>query len=288
MLNGLNGAAAVGPAKPWSDDGSGVLRALRALRPAVEAAPPGLGGAEPGHPGSGRPGPGAPRVTLGLAGAAEPGLRPAGPAEDRLWAALPRARAAEFLAGRAAARRALNRAGWPGGDTIELPRAADGVRPRLPDGAVGSISHSGGVAVALAAPAEHCAALGVDLERRPMPPAAGRLVLRGEELRCLTSEHGDGTDPASEPRLRELFSAKESAFKALYGLIPPPLRPTTLLGIAIRPVPGGFHAWAHRAPEPVLHVHTRWAEDAVLTWTAVPREHGPDQAGTAGVQRQAS
>ncbi|MEN8654880.1 enterobactin synthetase [Streptomyces sp. 21So2-11] len=252
------------PPKPRLDDGTGVVRALLALRPLVEATPLASGGG---------------RLTLGLATATEPALRPAGPTEEQLCAGHLPARARTFLSGRAALRRALARAGQPGGATAEIPYEADGFRPRLPRGSVGSLSHSGGVAVALAAPAARCAGLGVDLERHPLPQAAGRVVLSGKEQLFLTGEFGDfggpgelgvlGADAACERRLRELFSAKESAYKALYGLLPPPQRPTTLLGIAIRPVPGGFAARARRAPERVLHVHACWADGAVLTWTAV-------------------
>ncbi|MFI9821017.1 4'-phosphopantetheinyl transferase superfamily protein [Streptomyces sp. NPDC052013] len=194
----------------------------------------------------------------------EPGLGPVGPVEERLCAALPSARGLEFLAGRLALRRALGRAGRP--VAAEIPYQADGVRPELPPGSVGSLSHSGGVAVALAAPAARCAALGVDLERHPLPPSAARVVLGGDEQLYL-----DGEFEGRERRLRELFSAKESAFKALYGLLPPPRRPTTLRGIAVRPVPGGWAAWARGCPERVLHVNARWAAGAVLTWTVTDR-----------------
>ncbi|MFE9444005.1 4'-phosphopantetheinyl transferase superfamily protein [Streptomyces sp. NPDC006602] len=245
-----------------------MVRALLALRPVVEATLPGSGGG---------------RLTLGLATVTEPALRPAGPVEGQLCAGQLPARARTFLSGRAALRRALARSGQPGGAAAEIPYEADGVRPRLPRGSVGSLSHSGGVAVALAAPVAYCAGLGVDLERHPLPPAAGRVVLTGEERLFLTGtgsadeSTADGADAACERRLRELFSAKESAYKALHALLPPPQRPTTLLGIAIRPVPGGFSARARGTPERVLHVHVRWADGAVLTWTAA--DCGPGGAG---------
>ncbi|MFK4150151.1 hypothetical protein [Streptomyces sp. NPDC004065] len=280
-----HGKGAAQGARP--DDGSGVLRALLALRPVVEATPLGTASGEA-------------RLALGLAAVTEPGLRPAGPGEERLCAGLPPVRARDFLAGRGALRRALGRAGQP--TAAEILYRTDGVRPAMPPGGVGSLSHSGGVAVALAAPATHCTALGVDLERHPLPLSAARLVLHGDERLIVSSESGEpeprrqgrrgryeaagaaggeqrGADRAEdedgerrpkdeERRLRELFSAKESAFKALYGLLPAPHRPTTPLGIAIRPANGGYSAWARAVPERVLHVNARWVDSAVLTWTA--------------------
>jgi 4'-phosphopantetheinyl transferase EntD len=67
----------------------------------------------------------------------------------------------EFSAGRWAARRALEGAGFPG---AVLPIGPDRA-PIWPAGAVGSISHAAGVAVAVAAPAALVSGLGVDVER---------------------------------------------------------------------------------------------------------------------------
>src|ERR1700683_3352985 len=67
----------------------------------------------------------------------------------------------EFSAGRRAARRALEGAGFPG---AVIPIGPDR-SPIWPAGAVGSISHAAGVAVAVAAPAALVSGLGVAVER---------------------------------------------------------------------------------------------------------------------------
>jgi 4'-phosphopantetheinyl transferase EntD len=88
-----------------------------------------------------------------------------------------------------------------------VPREADG-RPRFPAGYAGSISHTGRLAVALVAPG--AAGAGVDIEDAVIGPRVARFVLRPAERGALLPPAGDFTP-------RELFAAKEAAFKALYG-----------------------------------------------------------------------
>jgi enterobactin synthetase component D len=201
-------------------------------------------------------------LSLGVATFEEPGLRPAGPGELRLTGRMSAARRREFLAGRQAMRRALAGAGFPAREILY-----DGRRPRLPAGCAGSLSHSEGVAVALAGRRERLRAVGVDLEFCRLPLAAAHLVLSPEENRVLT----ESTVPEAEAAqwLRAVFSAKESALKAFTALLPPESAPRTLRGIAVRPAPGGFRAWPCGLPRLRLHVTVERMSRGVLTW-AVP------------------
>ncbi|MEU5116281.1 enterobactin synthetase [Streptomyces longwoodensis] len=166
-----------------------VVAALTRLRPHLAAA--GLG--------------------LGLAQVGEPGLGPAGPAEASAAATMTPGRRREFLAGRQAARRALRAVGV---DCGEIPR--EGRLPVFAPGRSASISHSAGIAVAVArAPGGH-APLGCDLELRLLPCEAARLVLAPDEESLLGTPATAGGGPWS---LTGLFSAKEAAWKALH-LVP--------------------------------------------------------------------
>ncbi|GGW26972.1 hypothetical protein GCM10010340_00310 [Streptomyces griseoloalbus] len=140
---------------------------------------------------------------LGVAAVSEPFLTPAGPAETSAAASMPPQRRQEFLAGRCAARRALRTVGL---DCGEIPRA--GRLPVFPPGRAASISHSAGVAVAVARAPGRDTPLGCDLELRPLPPGAVRLVLREDE---------EGLLNAGPWSVTALFSAKEAAWKALHG-----------------------------------------------------------------------
>ncbi|MFD7701764.1 enterobactin synthetase [Streptomyces caelestis] len=160
---------------------------------------------------------------LGVAAVSEPCPEPAGPAEAEAAASMPPSRRLEFLAGRRAARRALRAVGL---DCGEIPRV--GRLPVFPPGRAASISHSAGIAVAVARAPGRDLPLGCDLELRPLPPAAARLVLRADEEPLLEGgasarvggEARPGRD-ASPPgagagwSVTELFSAKEAAWKAL-------------------------------------------------------------------------
>jgi 4'-phosphopantetheinyl transferase EntD len=109
----------------------------------------------------------------------------------------------QFTAGRNAAAAALAAAG---ATERSVPREPDG-RPRFPPGFPGSIAHTGRVAVALVAPG--ATAVGVDIESAAISSRVTRFVLRGRERLALLP-------PAGAYTPRELFAAKEAAFKALY------------------------------------------------------------------------
>ncbi len=119
-------------------------------------------------------------------------------------AAITRARAArraEFTAGRTAARAALAQLGLP---PLPLPRAPLG--PVIwPDGVTGSITHGAGHALAVVGPVAAFAGLGIDIETAGSLLPLADIAAPGE-IAAL-----QGRDPVI------LFSAKESAFKALFA-----------------------------------------------------------------------
>ncbi|QDA36652.1 4-phosphopantetheinyl transferase (plasmid) [Paracoccus liaowanqingii] len=117
------------------------------------------------------------------------------------------ARQQEFAAGRAAARDALQQAGLA---PCSLPIGPDRA-PIWPEGAVGSISHAGGWAAAVAARSDVWAGIGLDLEIvAPMPGDMAALV------RAQGDDDGGLLPPALTATL--VFSLKEAAFKAQFPL----------------------------------------------------------------------
>jgi hypothetical protein len=186
---------------------------------------------------------------------------PLHPAELAIAAQLTGRRRAEFLLGRRAARAALAAARLTPG-----PVLVDGRRPLFPRGTVGSISHCGDVAVAIAGPTAHYRSVGVDLELCP-PPLAGSHLFLNESERAWASS--TTTQAQQEHRLLRAFSAKEAAYKALDPILAggaPRLR-----RIRLCPVPGGFIAWAPDRPDLWLPVTVRDLHPGVLSWTALPR-----------------
>ncbi|MFF3405292.1 4'-phosphopantetheinyl transferase [Streptomyces sp. NPDC002742] len=173
---------------------------------------------------------------------------------------MPPRRRADFLTGRSALHRAVRAAGLTAGAVLR-----DGPRPLLPDGISASISHSGGVAVAVAGPSDLFHTLGVDLELTALPLEAAHLVLRGPETELL---NGDGDTDTATRRLHVLHSAKEAAFKALSPVIGPGLR--GLRDIRLEAYADGYLARANRQPGPLVHVSARELPQGVLCW-AVPR-----------------
>jgi hypothetical protein len=179
------------------------------------------------------------------------------PEEYRLAARLVPERRSDFLIGRRALHNALADIGLdPGG-----PIGFSGRRPRLPASAVGSISHSAGIAVGIAAPRKRFRSAGVDLELICPPLAAGRLILTKAELGWVHA----GTPETARQRLLAAFSAKESVFKALGGLLAdgaPPFK-----AVALQPVNGGFRASAPGVRD--MAVHVCQVPGGVLTWLLI-------------------
>jgi len=117
----------------------------------------------------------------------------------------PHGPAEQFTAGRRAAAAALAAAGSA---ERTVPRARDG-RPLFPHGFAGSISHTDRLAVAVVVPGAE--AVGVDIESAAVTPRMAAFVLREQERRLLLPPRGPHT-------ARDLFAAKEAAFKALNRL----------------------------------------------------------------------
>ena len=131
------------------------------------------------------------------------------PSERAVTAGASGRRRCEFLAGRACAHAALRAIG---GDGLPIGRGAMR-EPLWPSGVVGSISHAGGLAGAVVAPAGAAWGVGLDIEvvGPPLDAAVERLVLSPAEL--------SGTDGARRPdpeRAKIAFAAKECVYKCLF------------------------------------------------------------------------
>jgi 4'-phosphopantetheinyl transferase EntD len=132
--------------------------------------------------------------------------------ENEVASAAPKRRR-EFLAGRRLSRRALEELNFPAG---AIPRRPDR-SPAWPPGVVGSISHSTflcGAAVARRGP---ILGIGLDVEEgRALPAAAWADVFTHGETTALSR-----VDPRHrQRRALLLFSAKESVFKCVQGVLP--------------------------------------------------------------------
>src|SRR5260221_8567224 len=180
------------------------------------------------------------------------------PAEYRMASRMTSERRREFLLGRRALHEALADAGF-GKSSILMDERN---RPHLPPGVTGSLSHAGGVAVALAGASTRFLTVGIDLEVTPLPLRAAHLVLAGQE-RDWAAAGGDSAG------LLAAFPAKEAAFKALDPILdggaPPPRH------ILLRRIPAGFLAWSADRPDLTLHVSVHHAGTGVLAWTALIR-----------------
>ena len=119
-------------------------------------------------------------------------------------------RRTEFALGRAAAREALAGLGFP--EPLPVLRGA-GREPRWPEGVVGSITHCGELAIAVAAKQEGVKSIGIDLEDvERITEEIVDVVANAAERRWVFG----GED--SKTRLAMLFSAKESVYKTIYPL----------------------------------------------------------------------
>lgn len=132
--------------------------------------------------------------------------------EEALGHAVSAKRRLDFTLGRAAARQALSAIGFP----VQAPVLRGEQRePLWPVGVVGSISHSGGLGVAVAGWQQDIPALGVDIQKIE-ERYTDELIARfadPDEFDWVLSDPSKRTE-----RAVRLFSAKESIFKALYVL----------------------------------------------------------------------
>jgi len=191
---------------------------------------------------------------FGTADAADCELQTLHPAEIAAIGEASARRQRDYCAGRAAGHRALAALGASDGPIVKAGRGV----PRFPDGVVGSLSHSKGVAVALAATSDRCSSVGIDIELDPLPEEAAHLVL-GESER--------GWFDRGVRSVAEAFSAKEAAFKALDPLLPegaPPFRQMQL-----QPADEGFFL---RLPRFVMFISVRRLAHGVLAWTTLPAD----------------
>ncbi|HUB89270.1 MAG TPA: 4'-phosphopantetheinyl transferase superfamily protein [Dyella sp.] len=126
-----------------------------------------------------------------------------------------RKRQAEFLAGRLAARAALAACGAPDAE-LAIGSARQPVWPR---GYLGSISHTGNLAVAIALPSSQLRGIGIDLEHVVSPATLHALrttVVDDDERKRLTEAALVQGWPVV---LTAVFSAKESFFKASFATV---------------------------------------------------------------------
>lgn len=121
-------------------------------------------------------------------------------------------RQAEFIAGRLCARSILDMYGH-GDHVVSVGSHRE---PQWPEGFIGSITHSGQYAAAIACPANNITGIGIDLEtiiNDESRPAMMDLVASAEELHYLRGHPGSvGFDSL----LTLVFSVKESFFKAAF------------------------------------------------------------------------
>lgn len=119
-------------------------------------------------------------------------------------------RRADYVAGRLCAAAALCRMGRA---AVVIGRQPNGA-PCWPAGATGSIAHSDGRAVAIAASAQRYGSLGIDVERIVSDSQAHTLAPL-----ILTSDERDRfSGHATAAKLTVVFSLKEALFKALHPL----------------------------------------------------------------------
>jgi len=148
----------------------------------------------------------------------------------------------EFTTGRRLAREALARLGCV---ATSLPPDSDRV-PRWPEGFVGTISHAGGLCVALVGRARDLVGIGIDIEETArLQPGLTPLICRPDEIDL--DETGGTVD---QTLLR--FVAKEAFFKAYF--------PTTraFLGfqdvrVAVNPASDHFKARLMEPRRPSLY-----------------------------------
>lgn len=121
----------------------------------------------------------------------------------------------EYLAGRISAAYALRHLLGPAASEAEIVGDDDDV-PRWPEGVVGSISHGAGFGFAAVAAADRYRGLGVDVERVVSAQQAGRLGARVLNEREMSLRQGRAGGLTEAEMFTLVFSAKESAYKALF------------------------------------------------------------------------
>jgi len=133
---------------------------------------------------------------------------------SRIASAVPK-RQAEFFHGRLCAQAALREAGIA---DVQIGIGAQR-EPHWPPGVTGSITHNGTMAAAIVVPATRWAGVGIDVETISSGEQSAALqstVIMPREQLLLDAHCGEiGMDTL----LTLIFSAKESVYKAIYGLV---------------------------------------------------------------------
>lgn len=175
--------------------------------------------------------------------------------------AVPRRRQ-EFRLGRAAAHLALDQLGF---GPLPVPRG-DHREPIWPPGVVGSITHSAGRAMVAVARRADSGGIGLDLEARHEFPELAEHVAFDVEVEWLATVPDDRRADAT----LELFSAKESVFKAFwprngryFGFEAARLTPASPDSYTARLIEAVDPAYP---PDRTFDVHLQWRGDLVLTW----------------------
>lgn len=116
----------------------------------------------------------------------------------------------EFLLGRAAACSALKQLGFASPPPVLKGRNRE---PIWPDGYIGTITHSNGVAVAAACARSYADGIGIDIETLEKNVSTGvfKLTCTEKELELI---HSDSSK--NQTMFKRIFSAKEAGFKAFF------------------------------------------------------------------------
>jgi len=118
----------------------------------------------------------------------------------------------QFMLGRAAAHKALAQILGP--DRIPILKTERG-EPLWPQGIVGAITHSGDTAIAAVARSGEVSGIGIDLEQADRNVSFGisRHICTSSEMEWVKQD-----EASTDRRLKMIFSAKESIYKALYPI----------------------------------------------------------------------
>lgn len=174
-------------------------------------------------------------------------------------------KAAEYRLGRRAAHLALQAIGHEPQPILRGTRR----EPLWPAGVTGSITHSGEHALAAVANLSDVGGIGIDLESRDrFFPELGTEIAVAAELAALGRMEGRAREDATI----ELFSAKESIYKAHYPRI------GRYFGFEAARIEFGDHLVGYFTEEldplyPVgrpMEIGRKWADDSVLTWLVLP------------------
>lgn len=153
-------------------------------------------------------------------------------------------RCSDYLAGRVAAKAAINHYQKPFpkiDSSVQVNCSKDGA-PIFPCGLVGSISHSGNLAMAAVSKGNHISSIGIDIENM-IPEEDYELVKR----QVLTHDEVPLLERLSVTNFQALtliFSAKESLFKCLYPEVKRFFDFTAAKVIAVDQITSKKHGWS--------------------------------------------